>query len=254
MRRHKRELIINYELSHLYCNTRGVFLLFLGGGGGGGGGGGWGIWTETTHQHRPKGPTLKSDRNDQGRNDPAETIHGRNDSRPKRYTAETTRTAEDFQWNSSSFSSAALNHFEWYAEAFGIHNAIFPTKVIQQHLKINEKEVNAIITYMLNKSAVLENNGEQLRLTLWQVITATAWASNLTQWLSFCFFVVVVFMRMFLFYYLFIIILFIFCRVNFHSLNHKKIWWFQFILNGSCRKYFIRFHRWGSRWGIMISE
>ena len=44
MRRHKRELIINYELSHLYCKTRGFILLlffffffFLGGGGGGGG-------------------------------------------------------------------------------------------------------------------------------------------------------------------------------------------------------------------------
>ena len=44
------------------------------GGGGGGGGGGIG----------PKRPTLKSGRNNPGRNDSAETTHGRNDSRPKR--------------------------------------------------------------------------------------------------------------------------------------------------------------------------
>ena len=56
-----------------------------------GGGGGGGYWAETTHQIRPKRPTLKSGRNNPGRNDPAETTHGRNDSCPKRTTAETTR-------------------------------------------------------------------------------------------------------------------------------------------------------------------
>ena len=54
-------------------------------------GGGGGYWAETTHQIRPKRPTLKSGRNNPGRNDPAETTHGRNDSCPKRPTAETTR-------------------------------------------------------------------------------------------------------------------------------------------------------------------
>ena len=58
----------------------------------GGGGGGSEIYrAETTHQNRPKRPTLKSGRNDPGRNDPAETTHGRNDSCPKRPTAKTTR-------------------------------------------------------------------------------------------------------------------------------------------------------------------
>ena len=57
----------------------------------GGGGGGRGYWAETTHQIRPKRPTLKSGRNNPGRNDPAETTYCRNDSCPKRPTAEKTR-------------------------------------------------------------------------------------------------------------------------------------------------------------------
>ena len=42
-----------------------------------GGGGGGGYWAETTHQDRPKRPTLKP-----GRKDPAETTHGRSGQKP----------------------------------------------------------------------------------------------------------------------------------------------------------------------------
>ena len=52
---------------------------------------------ETTHQNGPKRPTSKVGRNDPGRNDPAETTHGRNDSCPKRLTAETTRTRLNYR-------------------------------------------------------------------------------------------------------------------------------------------------------------
>ena len=47
--------------------------------------GGGGILGRNDPPNRPKQPTLKS-----GRNDPAETTHGRNDSCPKRPTAKTT--------------------------------------------------------------------------------------------------------------------------------------------------------------------
>ena len=68
---HKRELI--YIVAYVYvCVCVG-------------GGGGSGVYrAETTHQNRPKRPTLKSGQNDPGRNDPAETTHGRNDSCPTR--------------------------------------------------------------------------------------------------------------------------------------------------------------------------
>ena len=71
------------------------------------GGGGVGVYrAETTHQIRPKRLTLKSGRNDPGRNDPAETTHGRNDSCPKRPTAETTRNLQRraTRWILSSYS------------------------------------------------------------------------------------------------------------------------------------------------------
>ena len=68
---HKRELI--YIVAYVY-----VCVCVCGGGGGGSG-----VYrAETTHQNRPKRPTLKSGQNDPGRNDPAETTHGRNDSCP----------------------------------------------------------------------------------------------------------------------------------------------------------------------------
>ena len=61
----------HYGMSHLYCKI-----------------GGGVYWGETTHQNRPKRPTLKS-----GRNDLVETTHGRNHSCSKRPKAETIRTS-----------------------------------------------------------------------------------------------------------------------------------------------------------------
>ena len=51
----------------------------------------WYIW--------PKRPTLKSGRNDSGRNDPAKTTHSQNDSCPKRLTSETTHVRNDSRPN-----------------------------------------------------------------------------------------------------------------------------------------------------------
>ena len=50
---------------------------------------------ETTHQNGLKRPTSKAGRNDPGRNDPAETTHGQNDSCPKRLMSETTHGRND---------------------------------------------------------------------------------------------------------------------------------------------------------------
>ena len=53
--------------------------------------GGGGIGPKRPTNLGRKRPTLKSGRNNPGRNDPAETTHGRNDSCPKQPTAETTQ-------------------------------------------------------------------------------------------------------------------------------------------------------------------